>query len=118
MVYPQKVGRETIFFCACINKKYWFITAKEICKSHCPTKLFNTLSSFSNQDEGGILIFGVDESDNYAIKGSYVRVGESDELMSEYEIYSYEAFRKRTRDDILWNLWELPVEVFLCLLDL
>lgn len=34
------------------------------------------------------------------IKGSYVRVGESDEPMSEYEIYSYEAFRNRTRDDI------------------
>ncbi len=127
----------------------------------CPTRLYDTLSSFSNQDEGGILIFGVDESDNYAIKGvydahdlqkkiteqckqmepsvralftvcdidgkavvsaeipgvdiserpvfykgvgrikgSYVRVGESDEPMSEYEIYSYEAFRKRIRDDI------------------
>lgn len=127
----------------------------------CPTRLYDTLSSFSNQDEGGILIFGVDESDNYAvkgvydaqdlqkkvaeqckqmepsvralfslcdidgktvvsaeipsvdiserpvfykgvgrIKGSYVRVGESDEQMSEYEIYSYEAFRKRIRDDI------------------
>ena len=33
-------------------------------------------------------------------KGSYIRVGESDELMSEYEIYSYDAFRKRTRDDM------------------
>lgn len=127
----------------------------------CPTRLFDTLSAFSNQDEGGIIIFGVDEGDDYAIKGvydaqdlqkkvteqckqmepsvralftvceidgktivsaeipgvdiaerpvfyrgvgrikgSYVRVGESDELMSEYEIYSYEAFRKRTRDDI------------------
>lgn len=127
----------------------------------CPTKLFDTLSSFSNQDEGGIIIFGIDESDNYAVKGvydaqdlqkrvteqckqmepsvralftlceidgktvvsaeipgvdiserpvfykgvgrvkgSYVRVGESDEPMSEYEIYSYEAFRKRIRDDI------------------
>ena len=127
----------------------------------CPTRLFDTLSSFSNQDEGGIIIFGVDEADNYIvkgvydaqdlqkkvteqckqmepavralftvcevdgktvvsaeipgvdiserpvfykgvgrIKGSYVRVGEADELMSEYEIYSYEAFRKRTRDDI------------------
>lgn len=127
----------------------------------CPTRLFDTLSSFSNQDEGGIIIFGVDEADNYSIngvydaqdlqkkvaeqckqmepsvralftvceidgktivsaeipgvdismrpvfykgigriKGSYVRVGESDEPMSEYEIYSYEAFRKRTRDDI------------------
>ena len=127
----------------------------------CPTRLFDTLSSFSNQDEGGIIIFGIDESDNHAvrgvydaqdlqkkvneqckqmepavralftvceidgktvvsaeipgvdiserpvfyrgvgrIKGSYVRVGESDEPMSEYEIYSYEAFRKRIRDDI------------------
>ena len=127
----------------------------------CPTRLFDTLSSFSNQDEGGIIIFGVDETDDYAIKGvydaqdlqkkvteqckqmepfvralftvceideknvvsaeipgvdiserpvfykgvgrikgAYVRVGESDELMSEYEIYSYEAFRKRIRDDI------------------
>ena len=27
-------------------------------------------------------------------------MGESDEPMSEYEIYSYEAFRKRIRDDI------------------
>lgn len=27
-------------------------------------------------------------------------MGESDETMSEYEIYSYEAFRKRIRDDI------------------
>lgn len=127
----------------------------------CSTRLFDTLSSFSNQDEGGVIIFGVDESDDYAIKGvynpqdlqkkvteqckqmepsvralftvceindktivsaeipgvdiskrpvfykgvgrikgSYVRVGESDEPMSEYEIYSYEAFRNRTRDDI------------------
>lgn len=127
----------------------------------CPTRLFDTLSSFSNQDDGGIIIFGIDESDNYSVngvydaqdlqkkvtqqckqmepvvralftvceedgkiivsaeipgvdiserpvfyrgvgrvKGSYVRVGESDEPMSEYEIYSYDAFRKRTRDDI------------------
>lgn len=34
------------------------------------------------------------------MKGAFVRVGESDSLMSEYEIYSYEAFRKRIRDDI------------------
>lgn len=126
-----------------------------------PTRLFDTLSSFSNQDDGGIIIFGIDEKDNFAIKGvydaqdlqkkvteqckqmeptvralftmceigekilvsaeipgvdvsdrpvfykgvgrikgSYIRVGESDEPMSEYEIYSYEAFRKRIRDDI------------------
>lgn len=127
----------------------------------CPTRLFDTLSSFSNQDDGGIIIFGIDENDDYKvkgvydpqdlqkkvteqckqmepivralftvcdydgktvvaveipsvdiserpvyykgvgrIKGSYIRVGESDELMTEYEIYSYEAFRKRIRDDL------------------
>lgn len=127
----------------------------------CPTRLFDTLSSFSNQDEGGVLVFGLDETEGFTIKGvydpqdlqkkvteqckqmepivralfticevdgkvivsaeipgadiserpvfykgvgrirgSYVRVGESDEPMSEYEIYSYEAFRKRIRDDI------------------
>lgn len=127
----------------------------------CPTRLFDTLSSFSNQDDGGIIIFGIDESKGYdivgvydvqdlqkkvteqckqmeprvlalftvceindklvvsaeipgvdiserpvfykgvgRIKGSYVRIGDSDELMNEYEIYSYEAFRKRIKDDI------------------
>ena len=33
-------------------------------------------------------------------KGSYVRVGDSDEPMTEYEIYSYEAYKKRIKDDI------------------
>jgi len=127
----------------------------------CPTKLYGTLSGFSNQDDGGTILFGLNEKDNYRLvgvydaqdlqkkvaeqckqmepvvrplftvadmegkmivsaeipavdiserpvyyrgtgraKGSYVRVGESDEHMSEYEIYSYDAFRKRTQDDL------------------
>ena len=37
----------------------------------CPTRLFDTLSSFSNQDGGGIIIFGIDESDNYSVNGVY-----------------------------------------------
>ena len=130
-------------------------------RSGCPTKLYGTLSGFSNQDDGGIIIFGLDENQNFKavgvydphdlqkkvteqckqmepvirplftvcmlddiaivsaeipsanpdqrpvfyrgvgrMKGSYVRVGESDELMSDYEIYSYDAFRKRIRDDL------------------
>lgn len=125
-----------------------------------PKKLFDTLSSFSNQDEGGVIIFGVDESQDYEIvgvydpkdlqtqvnnqclqmtpkvrplftvveidgkivvsaeipgidvierpcfysgvgriKGSYIRVGDADEQMTEYEIYSYEAFRKKQEDE-------------------
>lgn len=126
-----------------------------------PTRLYNTISGFANQDDGGIIVFGLDEKARYQvvgvydpqdlqkkvteqckqmeptvrplfavctindrtvvsaeipgtdadqrpvfykgvgrIKGSYIRVGESDELMSEYEIYSYNAFRRRIRDDL------------------
>lgn len=127
----------------------------------CPKRLYDTLSSFSNQDDGGIIIFGVDEEQGYAetgvydaqdlqkkinaqclqmepvvrplftvlekegkqfvaaeipgldiaerpcyyrgqgrLKGAFVRSGDSDEPMTEYEIYSYEAFRKKYQDDI------------------
>ena len=127
----------------------------------CPTRLYDTLSSFSNQNEGGIIVFGLDENKNYAavgvydaqdlqkkvteqckqmspmvralfticeindkvvvsaeipgidvserpcfyrgagrLRGAYIRVGDADEPMSEYEVYSYDAFRKRIRDDI------------------
>lgn len=34
------------------------------------------------------------------MKGAFVRVGDSDEPMSEYEIYSFEAFRQKYQDDI------------------
>ena len=40
-------------------------------KAGCPQRLYDTLSSFSNQDDGGIILFGVDESDNYAETGVY-----------------------------------------------
>lgn len=127
----------------------------------CPTRLYDTLSSFSNQDEGGTLLFGVDERQGFLpvgvydaqdlmkhvteqcnqmtpvvrpvfttllkdgkafvsaeipgidiadrpcfyagkgrLKGSYVRVGDADQPMTEYEIYSYEAFRRKYQDDI------------------
>lgn len=127
----------------------------------CPKRLFDTLSAFSNQDEGGVIVFGLDESRSFEVvgvhdvqdlqkdvtsqcnqmeppvrplfsvgkvqghyvvtaeipaldladrpcfyrgkgrtKGSYRRVGEADEPMTEYEIYSYEAFRKKYQDDV------------------
>ena len=37
----------------------------------CPKRLYDTLSSFSNQDDGGIIIFGVDESKEYKEVGVY-----------------------------------------------
>lgn len=34
------------------------------------------------------------------LRGSYIRVGDSDQLMTEYEIYSYEAFKRRIHDEL------------------
>lgn len=34
------------------------------------------------------------------LQGSYIRVGDADKPMTEYEVYSYEAFRKKYRDDL------------------
>lgn len=37
----------------------------------CPKRLYDTLSSFSNQDGGGIIFFGVDETQNFRLVGVY-----------------------------------------------
>lgn len=127
----------------------------------CPMRLYDTLSSFSNQDDGGVILFGVDEKSGFQgvgvydaqdlqkkvteqcnqmfpivrplfsalqkdsltyvtaeipgidlvdrpcyyagkgrLKGSFIRVGDADEPMTEYEVYSYEAFRKKYQDDV------------------
>ena len=34
------------------------------------------------------------------VRGSYIRVGEADLHMTEYEIYSYEAYKKKIRDEL------------------
>ena len=39
-------------------------------KQGCP-KIFDTLSSFSNQHNGGTIIFGINENDDYNICGVY-----------------------------------------------
>ena len=126
-----------------------------------PKRVYDSLSSFSNQDDGGIIVFGIDEKQDYKevgvydaqdiqkkineqclqmnpvvrplitvvekenkkfvsaeipgidladrpcyyqgrgrLKGSYTRIGDSDEPMTEYEVYSYEAYRKKYQDDI------------------
>ena len=36
-----------------------------------PHKIYDTISSFSNQDDGGIIIFGISESDDYSVTGVY-----------------------------------------------
>ena len=126
-----------------------------------PSRIYDTLSSFSNQDNGGILIFGIQEKPGFNVvgvydagevqtrimeacqqmepqvraeitmcridgktvvaaeipgvdvsrrpvyyrgagimKGSYIRVGDGDLPMTAYEIYSYEAYRNHTEDDL------------------
>ena len=126
----------------------------------CPKRLYDTLSSFSNQDEGGVIVFGLDEAEGFApvgvydlqdlqkkvteqcqqmrppvravftmteyegkpilsaeipalgyaerpcyyagagqIRGSYIRTGDADLPMTDYELYSYEAFKRHTRED-------------------
>lgn len=37
----------------------------------CPRKLYDTLSSFSNQDSGGAILFGVDEKAGFKPVGVY-----------------------------------------------
>lgn len=37
----------------------------------CPKGLYDTLSSFSNQDSGGILVFGIDENAAFQVVGVY-----------------------------------------------
>ena len=132
-------------------------------RNGCP-KIFDTLSSFSNQQNGGTIIFGVDENENYNVcgvydaadlqkkimeqslqmepvvrplctvavvdgktvvsaeiqemdnfqkpcfykgagrlRGSYVRVADGDRLMTEYEVYSYEAFKQNIHDELRTN---------------
>ena len=37
----------------------------------CPEKLYDTISSFSNQDEGGTIVFGLDEKQSFKKVGVY-----------------------------------------------
>ena len=37
----------------------------------CPNRLYDTLSCFSIQDGGGILLFGIDEDSGYQVTGVY-----------------------------------------------
>lgn len=130
-----------------------------------PKRLYDTLSSFSNQDGGGIIVFGLDEAQDFKpvgvydlqdlqkkvteqcnqmvpqvraiftiteyeganicsaeipavditnrpcyyagagkVKGSYVRVGDADLPMTDYEIYNFESFKAHVHDD------ERPIE--------
>ena len=126
-----------------------------------PTRLYDTLSSFSNKNSGGVIIFGLDEEKKFEAvgvydaddlqkqvknqcnemvpkvrakftvlnlenkqivsaeipeilqeekpsyyqgagiqKGAYIRVGDSDEHMSSYEIYNLMSYRKRIEEDL------------------
>lgn len=157
-----------------MTKEELLVLAKQICDSKaegqtievkaaeggCPQRLYDTLSSFSNQDMGGTIVFGINEKEDFIpcnvydvqglqkkvteqcnqmmppvravfttveysgciicsaeipgidladrpcyykgggrLKGSFVRVGDADLPMTDYELYSFEAFRKHAHDD-------------------
>ncbi len=132
-------------------------------------KIYDTISAFSNQDMGGVIVFGINE-ENYKpcgvldaelvqkrvgeqceemvpvvrpvlscisidgkkivtaevpsadysdrpvywkkaglTKGSWIRVGDMDKRMSDYEIYKYQAYKKGIHDDqrIIESDWAL-----------
>ena len=37
----------------------------------CPSNLYDSLSSFSNQAEGGVIVFGLDEKKDFELVGVY-----------------------------------------------
>jgi ATP-dependent DNA helicase RecG len=145
-----------------IQKQQAETQAIEVKAAHidCPRRLYDTLSSFSNQDCGGILVFGLDESSGFnavgvydlqdlqkkvteqciqmeppvrsvfttaeykgvnicsaevpsidlserpcyykgsgKVRGSFIRVGDADMPMTDYEIYSFESYRRHVHDD-------------------
>ncbi len=157
------VGQELLQYINQIQLRGCEEQTTEVKAAHqgCPEKLYDTISAFSNQDKGGILVFGLDERKGFAkvgvydaqdlqrkvmeyceqmtpivrpvftvcdedglifvsaeippidiadrpcfktakgrLQGAYLRMGDADKLMTEYEVYSYEAFRKKIRDDI------------------
>lgn len=64
-------------------------------------------------DEKTVVSAEIQEMDNFQkpcfykgagrLRGSYVRVADGDRLMTEYEVYSYEAFRKDIHDELRTN---------------
>lgn len=144
----------------CTNKAEEQTIEVKAAEGGCPQRLYDTLSGFSNQDMGGIIVFGINEMKGFApcdvydvqdlqkkvteqcnqmmppvravfttasykgfticsaeipgidlaerpcyykgagrLKGSFIRVGDADLPMTDYELYSFEAFRKHAHDD-------------------
>lgn len=144
----------------CINRAEGQTIEVKAAEGGCPQRLYDTLSSFSNQDAGGTIVFGINEEKGFVpcgvydvqdlqkkvteqcnqmmppvravfataeykdcvicsaeipgidladrpcyykgagrLKGSFVRVGDADLPMTDYELYSFEAFRKHAHDD-------------------
>jgi ATP-dependent DNA helicase RecG len=156
------VAEDLIYLVESIQKSKAESQFLEVKAAHvnCPKRLYDSLSSFSNQDLGGTIIFGLDEKSDFAAigvyntqdlqkkvteqcnqmepqvravftivqyqgvyicsaeipgidagekpcyyaalgksKGSFIRVGEADLPMTDYEIYNYDSYKKHVRDD-------------------
>mgnify|MGYP004525427509 FL=1 len=49
----------------------WQTTEVKAAYGGCPEKLYDTISSFSNQNSGGIFVFGLDEKQRFKKVGVY-----------------------------------------------
>lgn len=49
----------------------WQVTEVKAAHGGCPERLYDTISSFSNQNSGGTFVFGLDEKQNFKKVGVY-----------------------------------------------
>ena len=49
----------------------WQTTEVKSARRGCPERLYDTISAFSNQDDGGVMLFGLDEQNKFEKVGVY-----------------------------------------------
>ena len=87
-----------------------------------PKRLYEAMSAFANRPGGGVILFGVDESANFAVTGveniqrlqeevSHLATGDMEPLLRPWfsfeEIYS-ETVAAVEMDDVKWRPYALP----------
>ena len=65
----------------------------------CPQHLYDSLSSFSNQDEGGIIIFGIDEKQDYKEVGVYDPHDIHKKIKKNYEHMGLTTYKRTDHDE-------------------
>ena len=76
----------------------------------CPTRLYDSLFSFSNQDSGGVIVFGVDEAQGYREVGVYdaqdsIRIFLTRFSACEKSVYNVSKDEKFVKDLLFIENW-------------